>query len=101
MIFTITWLSMMPCKDDVLSGNKRIITLLVKPVPEHSNHPSQGNDMCSPFCQCSCCNSPTLTFVNHISISIPLYGKTAYAELSQPKVLSNYISIWQPPKLLS
>lgn len=68
----------------------------------HSNqsHDKQ-NDLCSPFCACSCCNVvltyfPTTTFnfpilTEIIKVQLPTYKSIVYSNF--------YGSIWQPPQI--
>jgi hypothetical protein len=63
---------------------------------EHHEHQDEA---CTPFCVCSCCASPIL----HSNVSqdfIVINEMSTVA--SQPKglkLLSAFVSIWQPPKI--
>ena len=90
----------MPCKDNITQMNRQDISILTSD-PISSKAGDLMHDQCSPFCQCSCCNTPTISSINEILITMPFWGEKAYFELLPEKVITNLGSIWQPPKLLS
>ena len=63
------------------------------------DHHEEDNNLCSPFCICSCCNSPvtflmapaflSVTFITSELLQIPATGF----------ISNDYSSIWQPPKI--
>jgi hypothetical protein len=89
-------LGFMPCKDS--SAAPKLNTTVVQ--KDHSGtNPIQ--DHCSPFCQCSCCNTPSITIVAAQLFSIPVEVINSYPELAPSQIKNRNLIIWQPPKLIS
>jgi len=88
---------LLPCADGYARGLSSIQPSLVI-----QNNTAQKNtvaDYCSPFCLCSCCNTPTLT-KHVISVNVIIALSTEeYAEYPTNDVSTPHISVWQPPKL--
>lgn len=77
------------CKEEKLEQNALI---------QHEEETSE--ELCSPFCICSCCSTPLLIniaqiFQNHISAKNTLYSVPII-----PKICAAIIPIWQPPELV-
>jgi len=91
-------LSVMPCSD--ASNDCRSKTEVAERADAHS-HKSDHNDTCSPFCICSCCNTPVNITFDSFSIKV---NKPVATSLKIPVFnfffASNYYgSIWKPPKI--
>ena len=92
-------LSMLPCVDkDDLSGSGHKIIISVQDSPDNTH---RGLEMCSPFCNCSCCSvfriisDNTSTYKFHdITPAEDIF--TLYTD-SFPKGISS--AIWQPPQI--
>ncbi|WP_363317587.1 DUF6660 family protein [uncultured Mucilaginibacter sp.] len=97
MCAVILVLGLMPCKDS--NAASKTLTKVVVDQGHRGANPVQ--DHCSPFCQCSCCNTPTLTVIRPLLFSIPVEVLKFYPELPTSKIKNRSIVIWQPPKLFS
>ena len=98
LVFLI--LSCLPCADLKVNNSAHITTEFTSNHEKHStdNH----NDLCSPFCICSCCGSVIASYSHPIIIKTPIRSKVIKAQLPTYKSIlhSNfYGSIWQPPKI--
>lgn len=86
-------LSLVPCND--VHADEHGSTVIHKNADDHEEH----NDVCTPFCQCSCCQS----FVDLLQIKpfkptafIPNINFSNYIEESLPLLSVDH---WQPPKI--
>lgn len=91
-------LSLMPCTDAL--GMNAPNTSKTEITKTH-NGDAEHNDFCSPFCICSCCNTPVNITFDSFSIKV---NKPVATSLKIPVFnfffASNYYgSIWQPPKI--
>ena len=84
----------MPC-NDVHNGMKgSIIT-----VTEAQSHHESDNDVCSPFCICSCCQGfVALTHLSDIAIYVEDI-QANFSNKSEAFIASSLAAIWQPPKI--
>lgn len=101
LIFSIYLLaiSMLPCGD---ANNECNTTAPQTETTQNHSHKTDHNDVCSPFCICSCCSTVA-------NFSIPesrvIEEKTVFAEIQKFPIrdfnfVSNYYgNIWQPPKI--
>lgn len=91
-------MSCSPCADAAVlhktSDNTTLNTSL-----STETHKDQGIDACSPFCVCTCCNTPTVMKQVNLHTNISLEITKQYADLNIRKVISAPISVWQPPRL--
>jgi hypothetical protein len=78
-----------------ISSEKTLLTNIHSSDPGHTD---PAGDLCSPFCQCTCCTAPTLTSVQRVPIAVPLQAEKVYVELLPGKVKKSIIPIWQPPQ---
>lgn len=97
-IFVIGFI-LIPCRDSGISSNQNI-SLSIKTTSD-THTPKQEKDGCSPFCQCACCNTPSISRITGIFMIPPLMAEITYTDILPGKILKNYISIWQPPKIVS
>lgn len=57
-------------------------------------------DECSPFCQCACCSTPSLTYFTTLNAPLIITDQnTFHNEQTCDPTLQASIGIWQPPKL--
>lgn len=83
----------MPC-NDVHEGAKGAVTTTA----QAQDHHETDNDVCSPFCICSCCQGfVALTSFPDVTIA-PLSITTNFSFYSEKFFSSASASIWQPPK---
>ena len=92
-------LSVMPCSD--VYNDCKSDTALAQSSQSH-NHKSDHNDVCSPFCTCTCCSvsaNPQFTpFV--VKVAKPLVTtKLTFPNRDFFFVSNFYGNIWQPPKV--
>lgn len=88
-------LMLLPCNDNCDIQHHEMQTIF-KSVQDHHE---ADNDICSPFCFCSCCataitihNFPTFGFIPQLSIQ-------NFSILELAFVSNANASIWQPPKI--
>ncbi|PMP65687.1 MAG: hypothetical protein C0191_02965 [Mucilaginibacter sp.] len=96
MCVIILVLGLMPCLDASAAPKK--LKAAIETAHQGAN-PVQ--DHCSPFCHCSCCNTPSLTAMRTNLFSIAVEVINSYPELSPSKTKTIDLVIWQPPKLIS
>lgn len=97
-------LSCIPCSDAealVMEQTSSITT--AKSASEHSDKSGEDHkDLCSPFCQCSCCALayalPSVV-VSEIEIRTFISDKM-FASYLQQRPVGIAIPVWQPPKLV-
>ncbi|SHN19347.1 hypothetical protein SAMN05444387_4587 [Flavobacterium pectinovorum] len=101
MSFIILIISFMPCADMEMNNAAQKTAQFTETHIDHS-HDTQ-NDLCSPFCVCSCCGVQVLSYASAINFDFHVIG----ALIKRP--LPNYISvlasnfygsIWQPPQIV-
>ena len=87
-------ISVMPCNDVHDKAESSIST-----VAEAQDHHQDHNDICSPFCICSCCQSFfALTSFPDVAI-YSFTGSSNFSFYTEKFYSSSSASIWQPPKL--
>ncbi|WP_370526628.1 hypothetical protein [Pedobacter sp. HDW13] len=89
----------MPCRDVFALGSSQ--QRVNAPTAQEVSHSSKTdvNDLCSPFCMCSCC-SVMSEVSKPISIAIIFPQVISdYQILAPSQVTSLPLSVWQPPKL--
>ncbi|HEX8016016.1 MAG TPA: DUF6660 family protein [Flavobacterium sp.] len=94
-------LSCMPCADMGINSFAHTKSELVSKQDNHSHE--KENDLCSPFCICSCCGSQMASYSRPMAIDFPIPFKDIETQLPtyQSIFTSNfYGSIWQPPQLV-
>ncbi|MEL1252982.1 DUF6660 family protein [Flavobacterium sp. DGU38] len=94
-------LSCMPCADmEANSFTQKKAELASK----HDNHShNKENDLCSPFCICSCCGSQMASYSQPVAIDFPILSKGIKKQLpTYQSILSSSFcgSIWQPPQIV-
>lgn len=92
-------LSVMPCGDayTVCQDNSAKTTL-----SQTHDRNLEGNDICSPFCTCTCCSTIlALKITNHTveAAKHPVLSKEKFPGRGFFFVSNFYANIWQPPKI--
>lgn len=97
MALLVLVLSCLPCADaDAMPDVK---TELLK----HSGpgHPHQHEDLCSPFCHCSCCSTfSIITIPLLIPAPIQQPAGITYTAQVPDAVIEISLPVWQPPQLV-
>ncbi|MES2620358.1 MAG: DUF6660 family protein [Bacteroidota bacterium] len=87
-------ISVMPC-NDVHEGSKNAVITSAQAEDHHQDH----NDICSPFCICSCCQGfVALTSFSEATLS-PFIASSNFSFYTEKFFSSASAAIWQPPKL--
>lgn len=55
-------------------------------------------DLCSPFCQCTCCATPTVSGGDPILIQLSLTGNTSFNDIQALGFIDISLPVWQPPQ---
>ena len=92
-IFYLITLALVPCVDSASFSD-----LNCEKVQQAENG-NQHDEICTPFCVCSCCSSQVVMnsfpkVISGIALTLP-----DYIIQKDSKISSAIISIWQPPKL--
>lgn len=96
----IVALSCLPCADLEVDSLAHTTTNFSANHNDHSH--DKENDLCSPFCICSCCGSQIVSLFQTDAINFPIPLKSIKTQLPTYKSVfaSNfYGSIWQPPQI--
>lgn len=96
----ILLISSMPCADLEVNSFAHSSEKFISNNENHSH--DEENDLCSPFCICSCCGSQMASYSQSIVIDFPIPSKDIKTLLPSYKSIftSNfYGSIWQPPQI--
>jgi hypothetical protein len=95
LIFYVLVLLALPCLDvpkDVAAVHTEISH------GAHS-HNHDGDDLCSPFCACSCCVSPIVSPDYVVQISTFQLCRDYNSSYTSTYVSSLFAAIWLPPKI--
>lgn len=85
----------MPCCDNCDSQEHNTPTAFQTAQEHHQD----DNDVCSPFCNCSCC-AIHITIVHPTEFTIfPKTGTTAFTPFKQSFPTTLAVDCWQPPRL--
>lgn len=98
IIFSVymTILAVLPCqdRDNVIASNIHVTVS-----KSNSANNECGQEICPPFCTCSCCSTARV-LVAKITVSIfSLTFSREYPAYGIPAVQDQPINIWQPPQL--
>lgn len=96
IVIIILVVNFMPCKDN---NAGTIETNRISRTIEEHGHSKSDFDSCSPFCTCSCCNTPTYINQTVYIRTISLMLKKKYVDMYSANTASISLSVWQPPKL--
>lgn len=86
----------MPCKDTGIEYNNENSSVLQQ---KDCDQERTLNDVCSPFCVCSCCTTPTVAIEQLYKINLPLIVASLYGEHQQGEFIDISLPVWQPPQL--
>lgn len=92
-------LAVYPCSDKETCADERKAGIVLV---DNSNHAHSGSeqDVCTPFCICSCCAAHIqLSHLADISIINLVHNTKVITLYFEKPVLDNAKAIWQPPKL--
>jgi len=97
-------LSCIPCSDaEGFAMGQTSIATTAKPATEQSGNTGQDHkDLCSPFCQCSCCAiayALPSSFITEAVTRINFETKV-FASCLQQRPVCIALPIWQPPQLV-
>lgn len=87
-------LLVLPC-NDACSRDSHELPVTMEQAQDHHE---EENDLCTPFCICSCCASPVI--VDQIA-DLEFYKSefNCYSDCYKPSYSRYSHSIWQPPKI--
>jgi len=98
---TILVLSCMPCSDAGASVSALSRTSAPADAQPTGGHQDEHRDLCSPFCQCSCCSVayalPLFPVPEPAAVS--LFRDKTFSLLIQPCPAGIALPVWQPPQL--
>jgi hypothetical protein len=84
----------MPCGDK--EGCNEVNPSQVSQATHHEKH---ADEICSPFCVCSCCATHFLVKEFRPSLNQVAEINTVYTVHKESKTSTAIVPIWQPPKL--
>ncbi|MCU0440632.1 MAG: hypothetical protein MUC49_22280 [Raineya sp.] len=97
LIWTIylSALSLMPCSD-IYNNCEPSVKLI-----DNHQHQDDTDDLCSPFCSCSCCSVVVMLHEYPANFSERLFSENGNLLNSSIPFLESSFSgnIWQPPKI--
>jgi len=90
-------MAIVPCQDnDLVADDAQTRTS----VQSHSGKDDSLQDVCPPFCNCTCCSTPRTVPAQQI---ITIFSKTLTRTFPQPTIPATQqqaLAIWQPPQLV-
>ncbi|MEP7171688.1 MAG: DUF6660 family protein [Bacteroidota bacterium] len=87
-------LSIAPCND--IHEGQTNVPMTIQAAQEHHQ---EDNDICSPFCLCSCCQGfVVISTIKNIQV-VPSFSKGDYALYNEQVHSSFAANHWQPPRL--
>lgn len=106
-IFTIYMLalSLVPCGDGgggIVEIANHFFGIEHQDISDHDQHSNDcGDDLCTPFCICSCCSSALDTPAKFalLVITSPTIPRTITSFVPNFFFSNYHYSVWQPPKL--
>jgi hypothetical protein len=97
MAFLMLALPVLPCADNDEAHDDRAKTAIVK--QNDQQREQEHNDICSPFCHCTCCAGFSIYHIFTASTSLVLSNRKAYTSYLPDDLIGNSSAIWQPPQL--
>ena len=95
MAVLVLTLSCLPCSDVGATSE------MSKPeVRDYQSNETQHNDLCSPFCHCTCCAGFSVNHFIALIATIPQYKSKIQAAYLPSNILDVALPIWQPPQLV-
>jgi len=95
-IILVLGLNLVPCGDVIasLNGNRTEQAIA-------THHSEKSNDACTPFCNCACCATASVTQEAQV-IATPFAGHVIlFSAYPAGKFIAVDLPIWQPPQLIS
>lgn len=94
-------LSCMPCSDAGKVSYRQDRNLAASTTDHTSGHTDEHQDLCSPFCQCSCCSLAYALPILSVPAAAPApaFGDKTFAALIQQCPAGIALPVWQPPQL--
>jgi len=90
-------MSVYPCSDAETCVDEQNIGMVVV---NHDNHSTAEQDLCSPFCFCSCCAAHAQIKGSSYASPDNLFHNTAVATpYMEVPILNSDNVIWQPPRI--
>jgi hypothetical protein len=96
LIFALYILSLaiMPCADGYTDAGSSTVVVATSPSGHHEQ------DLCAPFCICTCCASPIqLNYLAEVRCSLYQYNPKFITLYVIDPVVDQTASIWQPPRI--
>jgi hypothetical protein len=95
LAFYLLTLILLPCKD-ICDARDHVSTMSIEQTHDHHE---EKQDLCSPFCVCSCCGT-SITYFSSVAINFIYWGTGEnFSPFSQSQITDFYYTIWQPPKI--
>src|SRR5262245_56936464 len=94
LVLTLNWV---PCGDHsaFTGGDSQRQTVYAA-----SDRDAPCNDVCSPFCTCSCCASVSILFsMPQVASTLPVVSSKKVPAYNAPAYSATLSSIWQPPRM--
>ena len=94
-VYLLTLL-VLPCNDTCGSDSH------VQPITleQAQDHHEEENNLCTPFCTCSCCATPVLVgHLQELELNVAEFAR--HSDYSHSFFSSYSHSIWQPPKIFA
>ncbi len=88
---------MMPCTDKIATTSLHKRTEFSIASSKNQDH----KDSCTPFCQCTCCATPSIQQLAYIIVSPDPIVLESHNWHTPGKCLEVHINVWQPPKVIS
>lgn len=101
LVFYLLGMMMLPCSDAYNECNLAQTRQSKVEVSNEHSHGTDANDNCSPFCNCSCCQTTIDTKFLAKKDEEPkaLFKEKKFLFTNQRFVSNYYGNIWQPPKI--
>jgi len=91
----MVFLTVLPCAD--VHSEKDTMPATMEQAADHHEH---DNDLCTPFCVCTCCGtSVTNVFYTSIFSDIVPASSQDFPVYVSSFISEVYFNIWQPPKI--
>lgn len=99
MAILVLGLCLIPCSDEasVESGETTHVQALCTEDAHAPDHAEE--DICSPFCNCSCCASNSINYLVHFESAVPELMNKVFASSLSDNISEVSLPIWQPPQL--
>lgn len=85
-----------PCEDAVVKYDG---TSIANVIDKDFSQKHANSDICTPFCTCACCTTPTVALVQFHVIHHPVSIKVLLGEHIVGKFIDVSLPVWQPPQI--